>query len=77
MKPESKFWKQVKENLSDIHWTRLENRIGQGIPDCYGISAGISVWLELKVIRSNKMFSRLFRNRGILAIVCKAGETLL
>ena len=55
MKPESKFWKQVKENLSDIHWTRLENRIGQGIPDCYGISAGISVWVELKVIRSNKI----------------------
>ena len=55
MKPESKFWKQVKENLSEIHWTRLENRIGQGIPDCYGISAGISVWLELKVIRSNKI----------------------
>jgi hypothetical protein len=55
VKPESKFWKQVKENLTDIHWTRLENRIGQGIPDCYGISAGISVWVELKVIRSNKI----------------------
>ena len=55
MKPESKFWKQIKENLSDIHWTRLENRIGQGIPDCYGIKDGISVWLELKVIRSNKI----------------------
>ena len=55
MKPESKFWKQIKENLPDIHWTRLENRIGQGIPDCYGIKDGISVWLELKVIRSNKI----------------------
>ena len=46
---------KVKENLTDIHWTRLENRIGQGIPDCYGISEGISVWVELKVIRSNKI----------------------
>ena len=55
MKPESKFWKQVKENLTDIHWTRLENRIGQGIPDCYGIFEGISIWVELKVIRSNKI----------------------
>jgi hypothetical protein len=55
VKPESKFWKQIKENLPDIHWTRLENRIGQGIPDCYGIKDGISVWLELKVIRSNKI----------------------
>ena len=55
MKPESKFWKQVKENLTQIHWTRFENRIGQGVPDCYGISAGISVWVELKVIRSNKI----------------------
>ena len=77
MKPESKFWKQVKENLTQIHWTRFENRIGQGVPDCYGISAGISVWVELKVIRSNKIVLSPFKNRGILAIVYKAVETSL
>ena len=55
MKPESKFWKQVKENLNDINWTRLENRIGQGVPDVYGIKDGTSIWIELKVITSNRI----------------------
>ena len=45
MKPESKFWKQVKENLPDIHWTRFENWAAQGVPDCYGIKDGISIWV--------------------------------
>ena len=55
MKPESKFWKQVKENLSDIHWTRFENWAAQGVPDCYGIKDGVSIWVELKLITSNKI----------------------
>jgi len=55
VKPESKFWKQVKENLNDINWTRLENRIGQGVPDVYGIKDGTSIWIELKVITSNRI----------------------
>ncbi len=52
---ESKFWKQVKENLPDIHWTRFENWAAQGVPDCYGICDGVSIWVELKVITSNKI----------------------
>ena len=55
VKPETKLWKLVKKNLPDIHWTRIENRVGQGIPDCYGIKDGISIWVELKVIHSKKI----------------------
>ena len=55
MKPESKFWKEVKENLPDIFWTRHENWAMPGVPDVYGIKDGISFWVELKVIRSNKL----------------------
>ena len=77
MKPESKFWKQVKENLSDIHWTRLENRIGQGIPDCYGISAGISVWLELKVIRSNKIVLSPFQKSWNFSHSLQGGRSFI
>ena len=51
VKPESKFWNQVKENLSDITWTRFENWASPGVPDCYGIKDGISIWVELKVIQ--------------------------
>ena len=55
VKPESKLWKIVKENLSDIHWTRFENWASPGVPDCYGIKDGISIWVELKVIHSKKI----------------------
>ena len=55
MKPESKFWKQIKENLKDIKWTRFENWASQGVPDVYGIKDGVSVWVELKVITSNRI----------------------
>ena len=55
VKPETKLWKLVKENLSDIHWTSFENWASPGVPDCYGIKDGVSIWVELKVIRSNKI----------------------
>lgn len=55
VKPESKFWKQIKENLPNIHWTRFENWATPGVPDCYGIQDGISFWIELKVIHGNKI----------------------
>ena len=55
VKPETKLWKLVKENLSDIHWTRFENWASPGVPDCYGIKDGISIWVELKVIHSKKI----------------------
>ena len=55
VKPETKLWKLIKENLSDIHWTRFENWASPGVPDCYGIKDGISIWVELKVIHSKKI----------------------
>ena len=55
MKPESKFWKLIKENLKDISWTRFENWASPGVPDVYGIKDGVSIWVELKVITSNKI----------------------
>ena len=55
MKPESKLWQLVRKNLPDIHWTRIESWVNQGVPDCYGILDGTSVFVELKVTRSNKI----------------------
>tara|TARA_R110000765_G_scaffold1239_1_gene3167 strand:- start:111 stop:527 length:417 start_codon:yes stop_codon:yes gene_type:complete len=55
LKPESKFWKLIKKNLTDISWTRFENWASPGVPDVYGIKDGISVWVELKVITSNQI----------------------
>ena len=55
MKPESKLWQMVKKNLPDVHWTRLESWAMPGVPDVYGIQEGVSVFVELKVTRSNKI----------------------
>ena len=61
LKPESKFWKELKDNCSDIHWTRFENWATPGVPDVFGISNGINVFVELKVITSNKIKLRPFQ----------------
>ena len=50
MKPESKFWQEVKRNLKDISFTRLESWASAGVPDllCYNKN-GIFFTVELKV----------------------------
>ena len=55
VKPETKLWKLIKKNLSNIYWQRFENWATPGIPDCHGIKDGIEVWVELKVIHSKKI----------------------
>jgi hypothetical protein len=37
MKPESKFWQEVKKNIKGISFTRLESWASAGVPDllCY------------------------------------------
>tara|TARA_R100001509_G_scaffold128694_1_gene82070 strand:+ start:76 stop:501 length:426 start_codon:yes stop_codon:yes gene_type:complete len=55
MKPESKLWQLVKKNIPNVHWTRLESWAMPGVPDVYGIQEGVSVFVELKVTRSNKI----------------------
>ena len=48
VKPESKFWNSIKQNMPDIHWTRIESWALPGVPDCYGCKDGVMFWLELK-----------------------------
>ena len=53
---ESNFWKTVKRNLpSDCHATRIENRHGGGVPDIHIVWNGFAFWIELKVIKGNKV----------------------
>ena len=33
MKPESKFWQEVKKNITGISFTRLESWASAGVPD--------------------------------------------
>ena len=48
VKPESKLWKSIKENMSGVFFTRLESWASPGVPDVYGCKDGIMFWLELK-----------------------------
>jgi hypothetical protein len=50
MKPESKFWQEVKKNIKGISFTRLESWASAGVPDllCYNKN-GKFFTIELKV----------------------------
>jgi hypothetical protein len=52
MKPESKFWQEVKKNITQISFTRLESWASAGVPDllCYNKN-GKFFTIELKVTR--------------------------
>ena len=56
VKPETKFWHELKRNTSKITWTRLENRALFGTPDLLGYSLiGNFFTVELKVTKGNKI----------------------
>ena len=52
MKPESKFWLEVKKNITGISFTRLESWASAGVPDllCYNKN-GKFFTIELKVTK--------------------------
>ena len=37
------------------HYQRIENRAGEGMPDVYMCLDGVPIWLELKIIKSNRI----------------------
>tara|TARA_R110000787_G_scaffold52029_1_gene122797 strand:- start:309 stop:737 length:429 start_codon:yes stop_codon:yes gene_type:complete len=54
--PEKLFWQQVRKNLTEFSWIRLESRVNHGIPDVLGCTKeGIYFTTELKVTKSNKV----------------------
>jgi hypothetical protein len=56
MKPESKFWQEVKKNITGISFTRLESWASAGVPDllCYNKN-GKFFTIELKVTKGNSI----------------------
>ena len=66
-KPESNFWSQVKKNLKQFQWVRLESWAGQGVPDLLGTtSAGKFFTVELKVSKSKKQKINTRRKKKIM-----------
>ena len=59
MKNESKFYNEIKKNINQISWIRIENSVLLGVADLLGYNVNCTFFtLELKVARGNKvMFS--------------------
>ena len=56
VKPETKFWNELKRNTSKIKWTRLENKALFGTPDLLGYpNSGNFFTVELKVSKGNRI----------------------
>ena len=55
-KTEATLWKSLKQNLPNkTHAQRVENRSSQGMPDVYVCMDGVPFWLELKIIKNNRV----------------------
>ena len=56
MKNESKFYNEIKKNINQISWIRLENSVIHGVADllAYNVN-GTFFTVELKVARGNKV----------------------
>ena len=56
MKNKSKFYNEIKKNISEISWIRLENSVLLGVADLLGYNVNCSFFtVELKVARGNKV----------------------
>ena len=56
MGPEAKFYQEIKKNIPNISWIRLENLSLSGTPDLLGYNnSGHFFTVELKVTKGNKI----------------------
>jgi hypothetical protein len=56
LKPETKFWHDIRKNFKNITFTRLENLSSFGTPDLLGYNNNCHFFtVELKVTSSNKI----------------------
>ena len=56
LKPETKFWHELKRITPQIKWTRIENTSVSGTPDLLGYNANCHYFtVELKVTKSNSV----------------------
>ena len=56
MKNESKFYQEIKKNIDQISWIRIENSVIHGVADLLGYNDNCTFFtVELKVARGNKV----------------------
>jgi len=85
LKPESKFWKEVKKNTPKISWTRLESWASFGVPDLLGYHESCGFFMvELKVATGNKirlsphqiMFHTIHSKRNFILVKADAPRSI-
>jgi len=54
-KPESKLWHLLRDNITDIHWVRIESWSTPGVPDLNGCAEFGEFWVELKIIKNKRV----------------------
>ena len=53
MAKEKNLWLLLRENITEVHWQRIETGMtGAGIPDVNGCAKGKEFWIELKEVHS-------------------------
>jgi len=61
VRPEKKFWQEIKNKMSNVNWTRIESWASPGVPDLFGVfkgldnKKGIQFWVELKCNKLQKV----------------------
>jgi hypothetical protein len=56
LKPETKFWHEIRKNFKNITFTRLENLSAFGTPDLLGYNNNCHFFtVELKVVKGRKI----------------------
>ena len=56
MKNESKFYHEIKKNINQISWIRIENSVIHGVADLLGYNDNCTFFtVELKVTKGNKI----------------------
>ena len=61
MRPEKKFWQQLKVKTPNVNWTRIESWSSPGVPDLFGVfwdsaaKCGVQFWVELKCNKLQKV----------------------
>lgn len=55
---EKLFFDSIKRDLPQVHWCRIENAAGTGMPDVNACYMGREFWWELKILNSDPLLRR-------------------
>ncbi len=70
-------WEPLRKALPHVHWQRLENLVGSGVPDVNGCLNGIEAWVETKLIKGNQITFQPFQPAWLLKRLHHGGRVFV